>query len=550
MLWTILLGVLGQSALANTALVFTRETPQGQQIILQENQQETTLSQGAGLRLFPHISSDAKRVVWVEGTQEKKLQIIVYDRQTRSRERWETGKTGVLHPRFSRDGKRIFFAQPLTRGHRISFFEADAFRTRLMSVDPDGTRVYRATLHELSHTGSGIYPRPSADGTFVIFERKTFFSREIVEFDIASKRERVLVEGESPALSSDEVWLLYTLKGDIWITHRLSGDTVAMTNTAALEKDPSFTSDNRVNFSSNISGKFQLYQLQEQNWKRLVTSAHNDTSLNFAGETDWTQSSLVSLPMSTLFKTVTHQGKVYALGDGFFVYEPTTGTWRALASRPHLSQQAPLAANGKYIYAFGSNETNRIDRYDMTTDHWSTIAELSATPTSAAIIEDHVYLFTKAGLSAEVFNLAQENLMRTRWVVPTQLAGELHALSYQESLLLFSANNFVVLDPQTGFTRELATPPFDVESAGLAVVEDELIAIGGMKPNSAMSKHIYVFDLMTKSWRHSGRYLLEGRANPEVVNFDEGIMILGGDEERERQTVETFQRPRTDLLLK
>ena len=59
--------------------------------------------------------------------------------------------------------------------------------------------------------------------------------------------------------------------------------------------------------------------------------------------------------------------------------------------------------------------------------------------------------------------------------------------------------------------------------------------------------HIYAHDMNGRQWRHAGRYLRETKGFSQVVEVNNGLMVLGGhkyyaDRDEPVNTVEFFTR--------
>lgn len=607
MKWIVLLGFWSFTVLAQSPMVFMRESAAGKHIILRQGNSETQLTAGKMWHLYPDISADGQWVVWVEGPNDRNLSVVLYNARTRSRERWDTGRKGMtLHPRFTKNGQNIFFSHVERGGNKIVTFAPANSRTRLMSTESDGTKVYRITPEVIPHEGQGFFPRPSADGSFVIFQRNTLFNKEIVEFNRVTKNSRVLSEGMSPALSHDENWVIYTSKvqgsWDIWLTNRHTGDSVSLTNDPQDEMAPTFTANNDVIFASNKDKKFQLYKLVDGEWQRLVTSQADDYAPMLAGEAQWQQSLQASFPAPrrSSFGSIQHDGKIYICGghtgaehtyppesftNNLQVYEPTIGRWKELAPRPHFAHGFQMAAFGKYLYAFGGfayNETTKpkwqsldvIDRYDTTTNTWETIGKMPRRRSSnaAVMIDSKVYLLggwdatPKFENDAEgtfhsavdVFDLTSEKFNVANWKLPAPLRRAFSAFEYKNHLVLVGGlgvgathfellNNVTLIEPVSGYARELAPLPFATFAPAAEVVGDDLMVFGGMFKTGAADynyvSHIYAMNLNKNQWRHTGRFLSEAKGFSQVVPFDNGLAILGGHRtiENRDEPVATFE---------
>lgn len=549
MKWIILLSLWSLSVLAQTPLVFMRESAAGKHVILRQGSTETQLTAGKNQHLYPDISADGKWVVWVEGPNARDLTVVLYNTTTRGRERWNTGRRGpTLHPRFTKNGQQIFFSAPERGGNKIVSFAPANSRTRLLGRDADGTKVYRITPDVIPHEGQGFFPRPSNDGSFVLFQQNTFFKKEIVEHNTVTKQSRVLVDGLTPALSHDENWLVFSAKTqgswDVWLMHRLTGDSVALTNDPKDELEPTFTSADNVAFAANRDGAFQIFQVVRGEWQQLVKSTSSDTAPMFAGETQWQQSlrTPVPSPARAAFSAVQHEGKIYVCCDKLQVYDPASGRWSDLAARPHAAHSFPLVASGQYLYAFGGAELTAIDRYDLETNTWLTIGTLARKPSavSAVTIDSKVFLLADGQSTVEVFDLLTEKISKAPWSLPVRHSYS--ALEHNGQILLVGGMYQVTLiDPASGFTRELARLPFAISNPAVEVLGEDLLVFGGTLAGQ-LSSSVYALNLAKNSWRHTGRFLTEAKDSSQVVPFDGGLAILGGQSAAPVATFEVWKK--------
>ncbi len=594
MKWTILLSLWATVSCAATApFVFMRESDQEKQIILRHGDVETALTHGPAWHLYPDISADGQWVTWVEGPSERDLAVVLYNTRLKKRERFELDRTGMaLHPRLTKNGETIFFSAPSSSGNKIMFFSPKNSRSDMTREESDGTRVYRITPATLAHSGSGYFPRPSHDGSLVIFQRNGLLKKEIVEYNRATDTTRVLAEGMAPALSPDETWVLYTSKvqgsWDVWLLNRRTGETSALTHDPKDEMAPTFNSDNRVVFASNRRDeRFQLFTLVQGEWKRLVESAANDYAPMFAGETHWQQTlnPAFPAPQRSSLGAISHQGKIYLCGghagaehtyppesftDNLQVYDSATRSWKELAPRPHKAHGYQLAARGDYLYAFGGFAYNAeskprwksldvIDRYDIKTDSWQTIGVMPRRRSSnvAVTVGSKVYLI--GGWDAtpkfpndadgtfhqavDVFDLETEQITTAHWSLPLPLRRAFSASVYQGQILLVGglgvgASHFELLsqltliDPESGLARELPPLPFATFAPAAGVLGHELLVFGGMFKTGNMEyeyvSHVYAFDLKKNEWRHTGRFLTENKGFSQVVPFEAGLAVIGG----------------------
>ncbi len=554
MKWIILLSLWSFMALAQTPMVFMRESTAGKHVILRQGTTETPLTSGKMWHLYPDITPDGQWVVWVEGPNDRDLSVVLYNTRTRARERWNTGRKGMtLHPRFTKNGQQIFFSTPERGGNKIVSFSPANSRTRLMGLESDGTKVYRISPDLVPHDGQGFFPRPSADGTFVIFQRNTLFNKEIVEYNRTTKQTRVLADGMSPALSLDETWVLFTSKvqgsWDVWLINRITGDSVALTNDPQDEMAPTFTALNNVAFASNREKKFQLYHLVDGEWQRLVKSDGDDSAPMFAGEAQWQQSLKTPLPFPARlnFGSVQHAGKIYICGgqlesmatNHLQVYDPALGRWTELTPRPTAAHSFPLVAFGQFLYAFSGT----IDRYDTESHSWVTLGTMSGSSSSlTAVTIDHlVYLLGSGNTEVTIFDLRTEKMTLAPWRLP--LRRGFSAIEHKNQIILVGGSHQVsMIDPLSGHSRELASLPFAIAHPSIEVLGDDLLVLGGMIGEEARSS-VYALSFSKNTWRHTGRFLSEPKGLARVVPYEGGLAILGGrlGSEVTATTFETFR---------
>jgi hypothetical protein len=594
---------------AETAMVFMRETSQGKHVVLKQNNTETVLTHGKNWHLYPDISADGKWVTWVEGASQRNLSVVLYNVQNKSREKWELARKGqTLHPRLTKNGETIFFSAPTVNGNKIVYFKPDQSRGRIDRQEADGTRVYRITALNVTHQGQGFFPQPSADGSFVVFQRNLFNRREIVEYNFITKTTRVLAEGMSPALSPDESFVLFTSKvqgsWDIWIANRQDGNSAALTNDPKDEMAPTFTKDNEVVFASNKSGRFQVYKIiNNGDWTQLTESASaDDYAPQFSGEIAWKQSTEPSFPAParSSFGSVEHLGKIYicaghqgaehtyppeSFTDYLQVYDPNTQVWTELAPRPHKAHGFQMAAHGNYLYAFGgfAYEGNNlpkwksidvIDRYDITTNTWETIGKMprnrssnaavtvngkvyliggwDSTPNSPGDLEGHFHS------AIDVFDLETETISQASWSIPLPLRRAFTAVENNGTIILVGGlgvgsshfellGNVTLIEPVSGYTRELPPLPFPTFAPAAGILNNELLVFGGMFKTGPMNyeyvSHIYGMNLASEKWRHTGRFLKETKGFSQVTPFAQGLAILGGHRyfENRDEPVQTFE---------
>ncbi len=610
---SILMLIVSSSAFAD--MVFMREWDNQKHIMHTNSKNITTqITSGDLMHLYPDISPDGKTVVYVEGqitpagTQE--LYLVTKNLETNKTEKWQSDeiKGLVLHPKFSKNGQFIFFSAPSPK-NRVFFFEPNKFRNK--NASDVTTLSFKAEA--LDKEDEGYFPRPSSDGNFVVFQRNINGAREVILFDRLENSKLVIDKGMSPSLSFDETKIAYTSKKngtwDIFEYDRITKKTVRKTfDDSTDEMAPTYNANNELFFASNKTGNFQLYKLEGSEWSRVSKIANaDDYAPQFSGETQFTQGIKAPFmePMRSSFGTITHNGLLYMCGghqgpehtypeesftDNFNVYNKATNSWKELAPRPKKAHGYQLAAHGNYIYAFGGftfsenhkpkwKSIDTIDRYDITSNTWTTIGKLTKPRSSnvAITIDNKVYLiggwdstpkFTNDydgtfHASIDVFDLETETITTAPFLMPMPLRRAFTGIEYKGQILLVGglgqgASHFdlvskvTLMDPQTGIATELPELPFATFAPAAETIGNELFVFGGMFKTGEMAyeyvSHIYGFNFNTNEWRHTGRYLKESKGFAQVFQVDEKtIGILGGhryyqNEDRPVNTFEIFRK--------
>ncbi len=612
--FTMALGLLLSSA-SFADLVFMREWDNQKHIMHSSNYgtQAKQITNGNLVHLYPDISPDGKTVVYVEGTISENgtqdLYLVTMDLQSKQTRKWISNdlKGMILHPKFSKSGQFIFFSAPSPK-NQIFYFEPKKFITKNNEAT---TLSFKA---ESLNNDEAYFPRPSSDGNFVVYQRNINGTREVILFDRLEDTKIVIDKGMSPALSFDERKIAYTSKKngswDIYEYDRVEKKIVRRTlDDKSDEMAPSYKPNGELVFSSSISGHFNLYELGNLGeWIPLTTSSDADNyAPQFSGETHFTQGEKAPFmdPMRSSFGTIMHEGLLYMCGghqgpehtypkesftDNFNVYDKNTNTWRELAPRPMKAHGYTLAARGHYIYAFGGftysenhkpnwKSVDTIDRYDIRTNTWTTVAKLTRARSSnvAVTIEDKVYLVGgwdstpkfhndydgTFHAAIDVFDLKTETVTLAPFEMPKPLRRAFTGIEYQGQILLVGglgqgASHFdlvskvTLLDPKTGLSKELPELPFATFAPAAETIGNELFVFGGMFKTGEMAyeyvSHIYGYNFDTKEWRHTGRYLKESKGFAQVFQIDEkSIGILGGhryylNEDRPVNTFEIFRK--------
>ncbi len=592
-----LLGLLF-SQLVFADMVYMQEDKNGKAVVLQAHHQAPRAVNDVTSKnwaIYPDITPDGEEIVYVEGPAQNDLHITYQHIGRQLTQRFHASQKGmILHPKFTKNGKYIFFSAPAKNGKNTIFFfdrEAEVIRQgqNLLDYSLDAAK-------SLDETEESYFPRPSSDGNFIVYQRNLAGKKEIVFFDRLENTKTVIAEGMSPALSFDERWIAYTSKVDgnwnIFLRERTTGVTLQATTDAKDEQAPTFMPDNTLVFASNKTGHYRLYKIIKGQWQKITQVAEDAEvdfySPNFSGNTHIAQTLKANFigNARSSFGTVTHNGKLYMAGghqgaehtyppesfsDMFLVYDQELNRWTELAPRPAKAHGYQLAAFGNYIYAFGGfaysaihkpkwKSLSQIDRYDIASNKWETIAHMKSPRSSnvAVTIDDKVYL--AAGWNStpkfdndlhgifldtvEIFDLKSEKIELAPYKLPNPVRRALTGIEHNGKILLVGGlgqgashfellSNVTSIDPMTGAYEELAPLPFATFAPAAEILNNKLFVFGGMFKTGPMNyeyvSHIYGKDLSKGEWFHTGRCLKETKGFSQVFHLNEKTLgILGG----------------------
>lgn len=574
--------------------VYMKEDAQGKRVQLQSSHGTQTLNhiQDGVWALYPDVSANGQEFLYSEGVGPTDLHLTYLNQKKNITQRFNLPQKGMLvHPKFSKNGRFIFYSAPGKTGkNTIFFFDREA---EVLRQGKNLTDFSLEKARALDESEESYFPRPSSDGSFVVYQRNTAGKKEIILFDRVGNTKTVLAEGMSPALSFDERLIAYTVKENgnynIHVMDRVSKAVTIMTTDSADEMAPTFKPDNTLVFASNKSGRFELYHLMDKKWHKLAGSPDADFySPQFAGEKDIAQSErapFIGEPRSS-FGTVSHEGKIYMAGghagaehtyppesfqDTFLAYDIESNEWTELAPRPVKAHGYQIAAHGNYVYAFGGfayspdhkpkwKSLSRIDRYDIKENKWEKIGELSEPRSSnaAVTIDDKVYLLGgwnstpkfendydgKFHTSVEIFDLKSESIKKAHYDLPAPKRRAFTGISLNGKIVLIGGlgegathfellDNVTMIDPDSGKSKELTPLPFGTFAPAAENLGNELFVFGGMFKTGPMAfeyvSHVYAQDLSKGEWRHTGRYLKETKGFSQVFKVDDSTLgVLGG----------------------
>ncbi len=549
MKFLVLLGLLASCA-SYADFVYMKEDAQGKSIQLQGSTL-TTLNDSSNKlwAIYPDITPDGNEFIYAEGAGPEDLHLTYFNKKKNLTQRFSLAMKGMLlHPKFSKNGKFIFFSAPGPKGkNTVFFFDRDA------EVRRQGTNLIDYSLSNataLVPDEEAYFPRPSSNGDFVVYQRNVPGKKEIVLFDRLENTKTVLAEGMSPALSFDETKIAYTSKVDgnwnIYVIDRTTKVVTQMTSDAKDEQAPTFSPDGTLAFAANKTGHYRIYKITDKKWESIVTASDSDEvdfySPQFSGEHEFVQKEkapFIGNPRSS-FGTASHEGKIYMAGghqgaehtyppesftDTFIVYDIAKNEWTELAPRPAKAHGYQIAAHGNYVYAFGGfayspdhkpkwKSLSQIDRYDIKNNKWETIGKLTSPRSSntAVTIDGKVYL--AAGWDStpkfdndldgtfldtiEIFDLKTEKIEIAPYKLPSPLRRALTGIEHNGKIVLVGGlgqgashfellNTVTAINPVDGKAQELTPLPFSTFAPAAEVLGNELIVFGGMFKTGPMA---------------------------------------------------------------
>lgn len=541
------------SNLAIADFVYMQEDENGKYVMLKTNEEAAPRAvsdvSSKDWALYPDISADAQEIVFVEGPDSSDLHLTYKNLAKGVTQKFHSSHKGmILHPKFTKNGRYIFYSAPKANGkNSVFFFDRQA------EVNRQGQGLVNFSLDSataLDATEDSYFPRPSSDGNFVVYQRNSSGKKEIVLFDRLENKKTVLAEGMSPALSFDERLIAFTAKTEgswnIFVIDRTTLKVTQITHDSKDEQAPTFMKDNTLAFASNKSGHYRLFKIVNNSWVAISKEAPEAPvdfySPNFSGETKIAQGLLapfIGAPRSS-FGTVTHSGKLYMAGghsgaehtyppesfqDTFVVYDIETNTWKELAPRPVKCHGFQIAAFGDYVYAFGGfaysevhkpkwKSLTRIDRYSISQNKWEKVGDLFSPRSSnvAIVIDEKVYIASGWDSTpkynndydgtfldqVEVFDLKTEKVSVARFKVPLPLRRALTGIEHDGKIVLIGGlgqgashfdllNSVTAINPADGSVTEMQSLPFSTFAPAAEIVNNHLYVFGGMFKTGEMN---------------------------------------------------------------
>lgn len=402
--------------------VFLVEGSSGKHVgISSDNSTFKILTSGSDWHLYPTISNDGSLVAYAKGPSAKELQLVIENLNTRKKTILTT-PSFLIQPAFSKRSQRLFFAIEKENVPTIGYIDLKVSK--------------KVNLIKTKYPS--FFPAPFEDGERIVFQRnKSQSKKEIVILNIITKEEKVIGEGMSPALSTDERFVAYTSKvsghWDIYVYDRFKLTTSQITNSKVRDFSPSFDKDNNLFYTSDRleNGVFSIYSQKLNSWTQttgvdtlnIQKKGVSFYAPKFSGENKYKIALKAQLEgeAKSSFGTINHNGRVYTIGghqgpehtyppesfsNRVSAFDIKSNKWFELAPRSYKAHGFQLAASGNFIYAFGGfayegstkpawKSIDVVERYDILKNKWEELAPMPRKRSSnaLAIIDSKVYLF-------------------------------------------------------------------------------------------------------------------------------------------------------------
>lgn len=268
----------------------------------------------------------------------------------------------------------------------------------------------------------------------------------------------------------------------------------------------------------------------------------------------------------------TDRGDIFVLGDSRWLPSP------ALPPRPRASQGFALVGRGQYLYAIGGlvhhqyeprqsdeqtyQSTPAIDRLDLSSGAWETVAELNQARSSyvAGVVGSTAYLLggwyadPREGLAGgkfldtvEAFDLETEKAVMTDFILPAPLRRACGSVTVGEEILIVGGLDDKIdpfnltLSQMLGFRPASASPwnkdwpdlPHGIfaPGAGYDPSANAIYAFGGWIGGTSNSRAVYGLDLAKPTaWAELAPMQSE-RSFVQPVPIAPGVFgLLGGAE--------------------
>jgi N-acetylneuraminic acid mutarotase len=549
---------------AHELMVYMHENGGAKQIVLSnaDGTNPHEITSGASWHLYPDITPAGDRVAFVEGSNEKGLNIVTLDIKSKQLEQWTTGEGMRIHPKFSVDGRYLVFSGPYGPGGRAQIAILDLKETRETAPKvwvPEGGEgkpgngrwIYSVKPEVIPSDYPCYFPSFTADASTVLFQRsKSKTEKDLVAYDLAEKTATVLTPGDTnsmkPALSFDNRWLAYTSfkngQWNIYLADRMGKDIFQVTKTPAHNFAPTFRPDGSLVFASDREGHFLLYEIPAEEMaartfkdKLLVKGEGDYYAPSVSGEVRVMQRILpeISEPARSSFGAVRLGNRIYVSGghqghehtyppESFLskveYFDLSTQTWHEVASRPAPCHGYGIAGAGKYLYAFGGFAYSKehkpswksldvIDRYDTEKNVWTRLKVKLSVPRSSNVV---------AQLGDKVYLLAG-------WDSTPKKPGDM------EGRFLDTIEVFDLKTEQVTLLDTRVPAPLRRALSGV-VMGDEIILVGGLGQGAShfeLLDNVTAFKPSTGTWRELPRLPFATFA-PATGVIGNQLFVFGG----------------------
>lgn len=457
---------------------------------------------------------------------------------------------------------------------------------------PKQLKLYnRSTKKEMDltlATGHAMFPSLSSDDRFVAYVSKASGQWDIFVYDLWTKNTvQVTNDPEmefTPYFKADNKIYFTRLSNspknefliDIYFLDFIfNKDSTSVL--PQLDQDLSKTQD------KNLNTKLAKPFLSNPDYAEYVISFSNSEELEKSEFNDF------PLPERSSFGAVTYKDKVYIAGghqgpehtypkesflDLFQVYDIKSKTWSTLPSLHEAKHGFQIVAYNDAIYVFGGftysdlhspkwKSVDTIEKFDLKTQKWSILPAKLLKPRSSnalSVVGNKAYIIggwdstpksknDKEGFfhdSVEVFDFETETIALASTTLPKPLRRAFTSVAVDSKIYLLGgigqgASHFEWIDNVTvlntpDLTWSETTPlPFPTFAPGAGVLKNKIFLTGGMilKDKESFDLNyvddIYIYDLVTNVWTHSGVYLSKNKGFPQVVDIgNDGLGILGG----------------------
>ena len=247
-----------------------------------------------------------------------------------------------------------------------------------------------------------------------------------------------------------------------------------------------------------------------------------------AANGSWT--SVADYPTAVMDEAVaSHDGKVYVVGgfngnytlDDTYVYDPSTGAWKALAPLPEYVSAASAQFLGSTLYVTGGwgflGDASRLTyAYDLSTNTWSQLADLPSGVAAAgsAVVDGDLYVVggcttgNCAPTSSAVYRYDPGNNSWTTQPDYPQAVAFIACAGVESELVCAGGSGtssalnstYTYTPGQTAWTQK-ANMPDDAWGAAATVANGSLDVLGGAVQNgSALTNQNFSYNPTTNAW--------------------------------------------------